>query len=406
MRLFKLWWAVVLCCLLAVVIGCEDQADEGEDAPAAETEQDDDDSGDELYDPGEPGPYAVGNTTRIFTDETRWDILIGGPRQVLTEIWYPVLPEDAVGEYDRPVDMIGKWADLVADILSRILPEEEMQNFYEPLGSIRDAPIAPDGPYPVLLYSHGNAGMRFQAYTMFEHLASHGFIVASPDHPGNAFVTPLPEKLIIYNPLMMVFDFFFRQDDLIFLLNAMDWLNTSDNEDFFNGSIDVENAALAGHSYGGNTVLEVFRRDGRFLACIPFAGPDFPIIDETKEQGLMSFVGMEDHTLPDYIPLHTLIYKMVPEPKALIQITLAGHYTFTNVCDLVPSIMGTGDGCGTGTSIWDGTEFEFIDQEIGWQIINTYVTAWLAWRLKGEDFTPLLSKNLFPEHMDYKVELQ
>lgn len=357
------------------------------------------------YDPGEPGPYAVGNTTRIFMDTSRHDILTQGPRQLMTEIWYPVMPQDAIGEPDTPRAMLGPWADLVATVLGLVLPDEEVENFDRPLGSIRNAPLAPEGPYPVVIYSHGNAGIRFQAYTLCEHLASHGFIVAAPDHTGSAFVTALPDKLVIYNPLLSIFDFYVRPVDLMFLLDALVDLNVMDPQGMFSNTMDVGRVAISGHSYGGFAALETFRHDPRFSACIPFAGPDIPIVDEQIEQGLMSFVGMEDHTLGDYIPLHTLIYEMMPAPKALLRVDRAGHYSFTNVCDLVPSIMGDGDGCGTAQSLWDDSEITFIDADIAWRIVNTYVTAWLAWRLKDEDFTDLLQVNRFGQWMEYAVRL-
>lgn len=396
----------LLLLVFTIVSACAPESDDSTDE-SSEPANDDDvsDDDDENYDPGKLGPYAIGNATRLFIDTTRWDVLVRGHRQVLTEIWYPVLPEEAVGNFDTPGDMFGKWETLVCDLLSIVLPDEEIDNFSREMRSIRNAPLAPDGPFPIVIYSHGNAGIRFQAYTMFEHLASHGYIVVAPDHTGNAFVTALPDKLVIYNPLMMVFDFLRRQEDIFFLMDAMYWLNEFDSEGVFTGALDLENAAVSGHSFGGNTALEVFRRDPRFSACIPFAGPDFPIIDEEQEKGALIFVAMEDHTLPDYIPLHSLIYSMMPSPKALIQLFNAGHYSFTDVCSLVPTIMGTGDGCGTGTSIWDETEFEFVDQDTAWLIINSYVTAWLDFQLKGNEPSDILFKNGFVDYMDFESEL-
>ena len=46
-------------------------------------------------------------------------------------------------------------------------------------------PVADGGPYPLALYSHGSSGQRFVASGNAELLASHGFVVAAPDHTGN-----------------------------------------------------------------------------------------------------------------------------------------------------------------------------------------------------------------------------
>jgi predicted dienelactone hydrolase len=47
------------------------------------------------------------------------------------------------------------------------------------------------GQYPLVLFSHGNAGIRFQSLFLAAHLASHGYIVASPDHQGTRSSTSL-----------------------------------------------------------------------------------------------------------------------------------------------------------------------------------------------------------------------
>jgi predicted dienelactone hydrolase len=44
------------------------------------------------------------------------------------------------------------------------------------------------GSWPVIVFSHGFGGIRFQSYFLTERLATHGFIVIAPDHPGNTLV--------------------------------------------------------------------------------------------------------------------------------------------------------------------------------------------------------------------------
>ena len=41
---------------------------------------------------------------------------------------------------------------------------------------------------PVVLFSHGFAGTRLQSKFICSHLASHGYVVAAPDHAGNTFL--------------------------------------------------------------------------------------------------------------------------------------------------------------------------------------------------------------------------
>ena len=47
------------------------------------------------------------------------------------------------------------------------------------------AEIATDGPFPLVVYSHGSGGIRYLASYYTEAIASHGYVVAAPDHTGN-----------------------------------------------------------------------------------------------------------------------------------------------------------------------------------------------------------------------------
>lgn len=108
--------------------------------------------------PDQPGPYAVGAVTRTIAREGREDLTV--------EVWYPASP-----------------------------PEGAEPGVYEASGLVlpgtayRDVPADPrGGPYPVVAFSHGFGGLRFQSTFLTEHLAAHGFVVVSPDHPGTSLV--------------------------------------------------------------------------------------------------------------------------------------------------------------------------------------------------------------------------
>ncbi|MEL6500608.1 MAG: alpha/beta hydrolase [Cyanobacteria bacterium J06623_1] len=100
---------------------------------------------------------------------------------------------------------------------------------------------------PLVVISHG-LGSDLTTFSYFaEHLASHGFAVAVPEHPGSSAsqiedllnglesdVTP-PEELID------------RPLDIKFLLDRL--------TERFSDQIDVENVGMIGQSFGGYTVL-------------------------------------------------------------------------------------------------------------------------------------------------------
>ncbi len=54
-------------------------------------------------------------------------------------------------------------------------------------GVVRRPPAA--GDFPLVIYSHGNGGLRYVSAFLTEHLASHGFVVMAPDHTGNTAST-------------------------------------------------------------------------------------------------------------------------------------------------------------------------------------------------------------------------
>src|SRR5690349_19494483 len=114
-----------------------------------------------VYDPGQPGPYAVGVHTVELTDPSR-------NRTFSVEVWYPVDPAHVDGD-DNTYSLLGGLVAL-------------------PSPARRDATPAPGGPWPLVVFSHGYGGIRFQSFFLTEQLASHGFVVAAPDHPGNTLL--------------------------------------------------------------------------------------------------------------------------------------------------------------------------------------------------------------------------
>ncbi|MHA1568195.1 MAG: alpha/beta hydrolase family protein [Alphaproteobacteria bacterium] len=361
---------------------------------------DDDDTppGGPAFDPMAKGPYEVGNTTRLFVDNGRRDFW--GDRQLLVDIWYPAAPETAGMEPDIVYNFLGKWFPLLEAIFGLVLPEGEMQNFYEPTRSVRDAPIAEGGPWPVAILGHGNGGIRFQNMHLCEHLASHGFVVISADHTGNAAVTPLPSDLIIYNPIAIPFEFIWRQSDIAFLIDTAYWLNDHDNFGTFIGKIDADRAAAIGHSFGAITSLEEAKHDTRIDAVVSLSGWAFPGFFENYTAPTLCFWGWEDRTLIELNVVQAMqTYEKIPVTKAWIGIRDAGHYSFTDVCDLIPTLMGNGDGCGIGHRHSDGSEFEFIEPEVMYDLTNYYVTAFLAWALRGDDTWDLTTTNIWPEQI-------
>ena len=164
-------------------------------------------------------------------------------------VWYPA-DSDAVAGMDTE---IYDSAQAIPAAFRALIPES-MQSAVE-TNSYRDAPLADGGPYPVVIYSHGFGGHRDVAIFLTAHLASHGFVVASPEHihrnlPAQAFGTAefSPEK------------------DQADVANTLAALETS-----FGSAVDTASVGVIGHSAGARTALDALANEA-VLAAIPLAG--------------------------------------------------------------------------------------------------------------------------------------
>jgi predicted dienelactone hydrolase len=115
--------------------------------------------------PDAPGRYDVGLSTVRMVDPARTD------RTLTVDIWYPA---------DKRSDAPTASLDLV---FARL-----------PLPGVLAGPEAARGSFPLVVFSHGNGGVRFQSWFLMQALASHGFVVAAPDHAGNTAIDASPAR--------------------------------------------------------------------------------------------------------------------------------------------------------------------------------------------------------------------
>lgn len=108
--------------------------------------------------PADPGAYGVGHSVFDIVDPARDD------RTLPVDLWFPVDPEDAAGEPSVYSFILGAF--LVSPV------------------SVDDADASDTLGFPLVVYSHGGAGISIEAGSLAERLASHGFVVAAPSHVG------------------------------------------------------------------------------------------------------------------------------------------------------------------------------------------------------------------------------
>jgi predicted dienelactone hydrolase len=107
------------------------------------------------------GPFGVGHSSFNVVDPARDD------RPLLVGAWYPV---DAADAQESP-----RTEYPLADPLT--LPSEV---------AVDDLLVSARSAQTLLVFSHGYQGIHIQSFELMEALASHGFIVISPEHTGNA----------------------------------------------------------------------------------------------------------------------------------------------------------------------------------------------------------------------------
>jgi predicted dienelactone hydrolase len=115
-------------------------------------------------------------------------------------------------------------------------------------------PNSPEAP--VIVISGGLGARRDRFAALAEHLASHGFAVAIPDHPGSNAQRNRDFFAGLYRFDQENFDaaeYVDRPLDVTFLLNELEQLNVSQ----FNHQLNLQQTGIFGYSFGGATALSL-----------------------------------------------------------------------------------------------------------------------------------------------------
>ena len=122
------------------------------------------------YDPFARGEHPVGVRSVDLKDPAR-------DRLLPLELWYPAAAEHRGQDLSNETRDHYKWMAAA--------PEATQD-------AVRDAAprdsVPQNGRFPLVVFSHGWGGHRRQTTHFCTHLASHGYVVASPDHTGNTMV--------------------------------------------------------------------------------------------------------------------------------------------------------------------------------------------------------------------------
>ena len=106
---------------------------------------------------------------------------------------------------------------------------------------------------PVVIISHGLSSSPEAFEEKAKHLASYGYVVVLPQHPGSD--EKQTKDLIegYSRQLFLVNEFIDRPQDITYTLDELERRNEAE----FKGKLDLENVGIFGHSFGGYTALAV-----------------------------------------------------------------------------------------------------------------------------------------------------
>ncbi len=317
---------------------------------------------DHAIDPAVPGPYPVGVMTVEFVDPTR-----EGGRPLITEIWYPAT-DDAIGMDTvtyTPEDIFRPDA---IEVLGNDLSSEIATS------AVRDAPMrGDDGPYPVVFFSHGSGGIRMQSTYYTVDMASHGYVVISPDHIGNTL-----SDIIVTGDLTtadLAESLGNRPLDLSFVREELELLEADDP---LSALMDFEHVGVTGHSFGALTSLRWMGQGADVDAVVAQTPPSMelnwlaistPLSDFTTPIQLQ--VGGVDLTLPAETNADT-VWEAASEPRSRMTLSNAGHFTFSDMCGLNIADIEAVAKLGVSSALEDGCTKENTDPEIAAAAIRHY----------------------------------
>jgi dienelactone hydrolase len=149
--------------------------------------------------------------------------------------------------------------------------------------------ISEEKKCPLIVFSHGGISFKQSNISLFEELASHGYVVVSIDHTYHAIVTKIDGKSVYIDSAYLkemnasdshkdienAYNLFqkwmeLRTGDVNFVI---DYLTSKGVSSDFYSLIDVTRIGVAGHSLGGSAALGVARMRDDINAVLALESP-------------------------------------------------------------------------------------------------------------------------------------
>jgi predicted dienelactone hydrolase len=251
------------------------------------------------------GPFeTVGFTTLAFT---KTSVTTGAPRALDTLVWYPAVSGTGTKQ---------------GDVFIGARPLRRR--------------------FPLIVFSHGSCGVPSQSPFFTAGLASFGFVVAAPPHPGNE-TTDLPH---CSDPAELVDSFANRVPDVRFVIDQM-LAQSANRSSPFARRINAKRIGMSGHSFGGLTTLRIAAEEPRVRAAVALA-PAVLGINPTIRIPTLVLAAELDSLVP-FDPDVLKAFGFLHGPRFLVELLNTGHCAFALAC--LAALCG--NGCQPGTASLD-----------------------------------------------------
>ncbi len=261
------------------------------------------------------GPHPVGVTTL--------DLGSAGPvfGERFATVYYPADPAHLAGH----VPFSYAEASTLPTSYQAILPAKYDQ--VTTIHAFTDPPASRKGPYPIVLFSHGDGGERLLYSSLLAGIASWGYVVVSADY--------LERGLAAY--VLQTGDHSTPAHDSAVMASSLAAVEqASENPaSVLYDSSDPSRIAAVGHSSGGGTAFDAL--DGAGVATAVGWAPVSPT--GTPSTKPVMLIGAEGDTVvpPSQVRKTFNAFK---GPKALVEISGEGHNTYTDICTGIRSGIG------------------------------------------------------------------
>jgi predicted dienelactone hydrolase len=378
---------VAVAALALVTAGCG--GDDGATEPTSTTTTAPEDRTDEAaY--RDRGPYEVGLTELSLPD-----------RKVA--VFYPAAQGATDGTEAATYSQLDALPPALAEAAPNLLPEGTDPEILTVTidGVATDVAAADDdGPFPLVLFSHGFGGYRMDSSAIMAGIASWGFVVAAPQHIERDRAA-LVSNAVTRDP----------ERDVQVLVDTVELVGAATGP--LEGLANTEQVGAIGHSAGGRAALTALS-EPEIDVAVGWAAAGRGDV-EVAEKPSMNIAATVDVLIP-LSEIEATQAALAP-PKRLVVIDGAGHNSFTDTCAAVRKgndLIGIAQSIGfaipesLAAGATDGCEADAIDTVLGWEITQHFTVAQLRNGL-GVDAEPVgLGPGVVDEFdapIDYRIEL-